>query len=430
MALNPLTGSRIREARARAGLRQADLARSAGVSASYLNLIEHGRRRLTPDILDRMALALDMSASALKGEGEGEIESELREAAAALAMPVEVEKAGDFANRYPGWAGLVAAQNRRLSQLERTIEALNDRMSQDPHLSAGVHELLSAAASVRSTAAILTETPDLEPEWRLRFEANLAQDSTRLALGAEALAGYLDGVASEATGIASPQEELEAWLAAQDWHVAGIEQGQSPNQILAQAPELASEAARRLALNWLTLRAEDAKALPLGPFLARLRRHGAEPGLLAQAFATDPARIFRRLAHLPADAGAIGLVICDASGTLVFRKPLPGFALPRFGAACPLWPLFQALTRAHQPIKARLSIAGRNSDWFDTRAWCDSQWPNGFDAPAVLRAYMLIQPASPSIDTLPDRAVGTSCRICPQKDCAARREPSIMGDAA
>ena len=40
----------------------------------------------------------------------------------------------------------------------------------------------------------------------------------KLALGAEALVGYLDQAGqAEEQGIASPQEELEAWLAAQDW---------------------------------------------------------------------------------------------------------------------------------------------------------------------------------------------------------------------
>ncbi|MCB1843770.1 MAG: hypothetical protein KDI09_12470, partial [Halioglobus sp.] len=30
----------------------------------------------------------------------------------------------------------------------------------------------------------------------------------------------------------------------------------------------------------------------------------------------------------------------DGSGTLTLRKPVAGFSLPRFGAACPLWPLY------------------------------------------------------------------------------------------
>ncbi|HRA19993.1 MAG TPA: XRE family transcriptional regulator, partial [Anaerolineae bacterium] len=64
-------------------------------------------------------------------------------------------------------------------------------MSHDPHLSASLHEVLSAVSSVRSTAAILADTEDIEPEWRERFHRNLHEDSERLAAGAEALVAYL-----------------------------------------------------------------------------------------------------------------------------------------------------------------------------------------------------------------------------------------------
>ena len=46
MAREALAGTRIRERRIMTGLKQADLARNLGISASYLNLIEHNRRRI------------------------------------------------------------------------------------------------------------------------------------------------------------------------------------------------------------------------------------------------------------------------------------------------------------------------------------------------------------------------------------------------
>ena len=427
MPMSALTGTRIRQRRALAGLRQADLARAAGISASYLNLIEHNRRRVAGDVLARLAQALGVGPGALTGSAEGSVVDALREAAAAGGPGPEADRAEEFAGRYPGWAGLVVAQQSRLAQMERTLEALSDRMSHDPHLSASLHELLSAAASVRSTATILADTPDIEPDWRDRFQRNLADDSARLAAGAEALVGYLDAVAAEDTGIAAPQEELEAWLDAQGWHLPALERGGSPDQLIAGAPELASQAARQMARDWLAGYVSDAAAMPVGPVLAAMVAHGTDPGHLAQRFGTDPATVFRRLACLPADAGAIGLVVCDGSGTLVFRKPLPGFALPRFGAACPLWPLYLALSRPAAPIRARVEMAGRIEARFLTYAFCQPSYPDGFDAPPVLRAYMLILPDEGSD---PARPVGTSCRICPRAGCSARREPAIMAEGA
>lgn len=425
MPLNALTGTRIRERRAQTGLRQVDLARAAGVSASYLNLIEHNRRKVAGDVLARIAAALGVSVPALSGEGEADAVAALREAAAAGGVDVEAERAEDLASRFPGWAALVAAQHRRLVQLETAVEALSDRMTHDPHLSASLHELLSAAASVRSTAAILADTPDIEPEWRDRFQRNLADDSARLALGAEALVGYLDEVAAPETGIAAPQEEFEVWAGGQGWHLPALEEGAPPASLLGGANELASRAARDLARRWLEIYAQDARALPLAEVQAAVAEVGVQPWRLAERFGADPAAVLRRLAVVP--GATAGLVVCDGSGTLMFRKPVPGFPLPRFGAACPLWPLYDALARPSQPVQARVAMAGRQGAAFDTWAWCAPSYPAGFDAPAVLRAHMLIVP-SPAGPGATARAVGTSCRICPRAGCAARREAPIMAE--
>ena len=295
-------------------------------------------------------------------------------------------------------------------------------MAADPaisrHLSASLHEMLTAVASVRSTAGILAETEDIAPEWRAKFHANLHEDSERLAAGAEALVAFLDGAGKEHDrGSASPQEEVEEWAAAADWQA---------DRLAGRVGHLASGAARAMAAVWLAETQADAAALPEPAFRAALEQVGAEPLLLAARFGCSPMATFRRIALL-AGSGA-GLVVCDGSGTMIFRKPLPGFALPRFGAACPLWPLFQALTQPMQPIEARVRLPGAGGRRFLTRAFSEPYFPMGFGGPVLTRAAMLIFPddAAPLAST---RTVGTSCRICPENACPARREPSILGDS-
>jgi transcriptional regulator with XRE-family HTH domain len=425
MPLSALTGTRIRQRRALSGLQQAELARAAGISASYLNLIEHNRRRVAGAVLDRIAAALGVEAAVLSGAAETALIDELREAAAAAApeAPVpESDRAEAFAAGYPGWAALVAAQGRRIARLEATVEALSDRMSQDPHLAAALHEVLSAATAVRSTAAILTDTPDLEPIWRLRFERNLATDTARLALGAEGLVAYLDGVTELETGIAAPQEEVEAWLAGRGWHLPELEPGGTGTVL----PEVASAAARRLAEAHVETARTDAAALPMAGVLAALAA-GAGPGAIARAFGADPLRVFRRLAALPAAAlpagvGPYGLVVCDGAGALLFRKPLAGFGMPRSGAACALWPLYAALTRPGVPVRMRIEMPGPVR--FSAHALCQPLDPAAFEGPAVWRAGMLI--AHDPVAETPAEPVGVTCRICPRAACPARREPAIV----
>ena len=225
MPLSALTGTRLRERRLAAGLRQSDVAAAAGISASFLNLIEHNRRKVKPAVLDRLAEALGLDRAALVGGGHAALVDDLR-AAMSRALPNRAELDGleEFASRFPGWAELVTTLDARAQGLERAVEALNDRMNHDPHLSQSLHEVLSALSSVRATASILAETDDLDPVWAARFHRNLHHDSERLAAGAEALVAFLDaGTAMAEQGLAAPQEEVEDWLRARRWTFSDTE---------------------------------------------------------------------------------------------------------------------------------------------------------------------------------------------------------------
>ncbi len=425
MAITALTGTRLRERRLALGLRQADLAGQAGISPSYLNLIEHGRRKVTPEVLARLAAALGLEAKVL-AEGAGQaLAEDLRTAAAGWpAAAVELDRLEEFVGRFPGWARVTAGLQARSGLLERAVEALNDRMTHDPHLSAALHELLSALTSVRATAEILAETGDLEAGLQARFHRNLHLDSERLAGGAEALVAYLDGTggAAREQGLATPQEEVEDWLSGQGWHLAALEGGEAA-ALEEGIAALASSAARDLARAHVARAAEDARRLPLAAFAAALARTGPDPARLAAEFGCDVIAAMRRIALMP--GAGTGFVSCDASGTLVFRKPVAGFALPRFGAACPLWPLYAALGRPMQPVRAQVQVPGPMGARFDVLAFCQPRLADGFAGPELREAAMLIlpDPAPAAVGVL---GIGSTCRICPRPDCAARREPTIL----
>lgn len=412
-----LVGSRIRERRSLLGLRQADVARAAGISPAYLNLIEHNRRRIGSDVLEALAEALATDpASLAEGEQSALLEGLRAAAASAGDAGVEVDRAEELASRFPGWAGLAAAQARRIERLERMVTTLSDRLTYDPFLSAALHEVLSAATSIRSTAAILAEG-GVDPGWQARFHANLDKDSERLAAAAGSLAGFLDAAPEAEITLASPQEAAEQWLEARGAHLPELEAGGDPEAL---AAEIGPGPERDVLLRRLARYAEDARALPLAPFAAAWAA-GEDPLRLSARFGADPGRVLRRIAGLPGQVA--GLVSCDASGTLTFRQGVAGFPLPRFGAACALWPLFSALMRPGQPVRAAVEMAGRRPERFTTWAFCRTDWPEGLGGPMVAEATMLILPGA--AEAMPD-PVGTSCRICPRLACAARREPSVL----
>ena len=119
MSRDTLTGSRIRERRAMAGMRQAELARQVGISASYLNLIEHNRRRIGGKLLVDLATVLNVEPSLLSEGAEAALISTLREAAAdSSTVQPEMDRVDEFAGRFPGWAELIAHGHRRIGNSE------------------------------------------------------------------------------------------------------------------------------------------------------------------------------------------------------------------------------------------------------------------------------------------------------------------------
>ncbi|MAY86836.1 MAG: transcriptional regulator [Pseudooceanicola sp.] len=431
MARDSLTGTRIRDRRSVAGIRQADLARQIGISASYLNLIEHNRRRIGGKLLINIAQALGVEPALLIEGAEAALISTLREAAADLGPNLaEVDRVEDFAGRYPGWSEVLVRAQRRLAGMERTIETLSDRLTHDPHLAASLHEVLSTAAAIRSTASILAETGEIEPEWRDRFHRNLNQDSRRLAESSKELVRYLDDSDSGEDQRGVPREEAEAFMAAHGYHFAALETGDStPESLIRAAPELTSQPARAIARGFLAQYVEDAARLPLRRIETAIADHGADLAALLPRIGVPLPVLLRRLATLPEGMlpGGAGAIVCDGSGSLLFRKPVAGFAMPRFGAPCPLWPVFTALSRPLVPVHRELVQVGRSSARFACTAIAWPEGEAGLEEDPLYRSVMLILPL-PASDAAGDghQQVGSSCRVCSRAACRARREPSIL----
>lgn len=434
MAAAVLVGRLVRERRLALGLRQAAVAEAAGISAAYLNLIEHDRRRVGAAVLARLAGVLDVAPAVLGGGPDAARLDEIRGAAAEGGLGAdEVARAAEVMARYPAWAGLVAGQARRVAVLERAVAALNDRIGTDPRLSAALYEVLATASAVRSTAAILAETEEIDPGWRARFHANLHEDSERLARGTAALVAWLDIEAGAEAASAGPQDEVEAWLGARGWHLPEVEPdeagggaggGAGAAALAGEVAAIPSAAGREMAAAHVARAAAEAGAMPLSAFVAAADRLAGDPVLLAAAFGVPVLAAMRRLALRP--GAAEGLVVCDAAGALVFRKGVAGFPMPRAGHACARWPLFAALGRPGLPVAAMAEAPGLLPQRFRLSAFAEAVWPAGFGGAEVRHAGMLISAVAGAEAEGVAVPVGATCRICPQEGCPVRREPSIL----
>jgi transcriptional regulator with XRE-family HTH domain len=431
MPRSALTGSRIRARRMDMGLRQSDLARACGISASYLNLIEHNRRRIGGKLLVDIARSLQLEVSALSQGADQTLIEELRAAAESAGITEAADRAEELAGRFPDWARVLTEHTRRVGELESALETLSDRLGHDPHLAASLHDVLTTAAAIHSTSAILAEE-DVDPAWQARFHRNLNEDSRRLADASRALASYLDAGGDTSRTVLSPQEELHGWLESQAFALDWIEEGTPETEDaarIAAAPALGSSAAQGLARAHVARYRADAARMPRAAVLDLLHARGPDPAALSAAFGADYPAVFRRMAALADAAGipSLGLAVCDGSGTMVFRKSAEGFPLPLFGGACPLWPLYQSLAHPFTPTRDLIELVGRTPRRFACYTIAESSPANGFGGPQVIHAHMLILPAADVPVGAPATPVGTSCRICPRTACPARREPSVIG---
>lgn len=431
MPRSALTGSRIRARRLDLGVRQTQLAESCGISASYLNLIEHNRRRIGGKLLVDIARTLDVEVSTLSQGADEALLQELRTAAESVGDADAAGRVEEFAGRFPDWARVLAEQARRVAALELAVETLSDRVAHDPFLATSLHDILSTAAAIRSTSSILAEEKDVDPAWQVRFHRNLHEDSRRLADASRALASYLDAGGDTSKVVLSPQEEVQAWLEEIDFRLDAVEAGGGDNDEIVSDEMLGSDASRALAREYVRTYRLDAARMQGRAFHDALAEHGPDPAVLAAAFDADYPAVFRRIAVLGPAAGlpSVGLAVCDGSGTLVFRKAAEGFPIPLFGSACPLWPLFQALSRPATPMKTVFELASRTPRRFVAYSYGEPFRPYGFEGPQLMRSYMLILPAPTTDEDFPAMRVGTSCRICPKPECPARRELSVIGIA-
>lgn len=267
-------------------------------------------------------------------------------------------------------------------------------MAHDPHLADSMHELLTTAAAVRSTAEILAGDDVLEREWQNRFHANLDADSNRLAQSAQALVRYLENKEGPSAAADSPHEEVEAYLEAHAFRFPRLEKNDPEKAVvylMAQKDAALSEAGRFILRSVLEQIGEDARSVPISELERAVKHDDVDPVSLARRFNAPVAVILRRLAAIP-DLGA-GLVVCDRSGTVIFRKSIDGFSVPRFDHCCPLWPLFVAFGAPGMVLHERLGQLGRAQAQFDVYATTENAPTQSYNTLGAARAAMLLLPS-------------------------------------
>lgn len=486
-----LIGPKIRDRRRTLGVTQAALSAQLGISASYLNLIEAGKRNIGGGLLKRIADALGLSVGELDGAAERQLLADLAELAAEpllAELRLDTAATAELAGHHPAWARALVLLHRAWLDRGRAVSALSDRLSQDPFLADAVHSLLTRVSSIKSSAEILETVDDLAPAQQQRFVSIIGGESRRLADVAQALASFFHRDRTDPRS-STPAGEVDDFLldsgnyfpaleeaATQIRAAAGIEGNCSERLLLAyleraggepapseatlfelarlaaerssaaaiahiveRSASLSSDAARRRARRALAGYVAAAVLMPYEAFLAATRRLRYDVDALGRRFDASFEQVCHRLVTLrrPGSEGIpFGLMRIDGAGFASKRFPLPRLSLPRHGGACPRWPLYQALHSPGSLVRQVVEFPGGERFLFAARA-LEKRGPP-YPMPRRLVSMMLACDVLYADQTVygdgldlrssaPAAPVGANCRVCTRAECAHRQEDPVIG---
>jgi len=427
-----LLGTRIRENRKAMRLSQKDLAATAGVSASYLNLIEHNKRGIAGKTLHAIARALEIDPSELSEGMNQALLDRVRTAAMRNAqIKTEGDRLEEFAARFPGFARLIARQSDQIEIRDEEFAILSDQLKHDPYFAEAMHLLLSNITTIRATSDILASSPDMPQNTAQRFINNLASEAAKLSKTAEEIFDHFEPSADEQV-TSLDTSAFEVLLEQNKFHLADLESGQmNIQQILSTLQINGNELEQTHAS--LQSYAEMARSLPIDPFIEAAKKLQFDAIALAEAFSTNLMAICFRLAHLPVrdDLPTFGLIQSDASGAVLYRKQLNAFSLPRYGGACPLWPVYRSLSQPLQPIRAMLDMP--MGDRFHTISFAYPTQAAQIGMPPLTEAIMLFTPDYAMLPKVahgqtPQLDVGLQCTVCSRLNCPTRREAYLLSN--
>ncbi|MBA3446087.1 MAG: DUF2083 domain-containing protein [Pseudaminobacter sp.] len=212
-------------------------------------------------------------------------------------------------------------------------------------------------------------------------------------------------------------------------HIAG----EAVRRIVETHPALGSEKARALATAALHAYAAGAILMPYDLFPQAAEQWRYDLDVFARLFGVSYEQTAHRLATLRrpgAEGVRFGFMRSDSSGYVTKRLPLPRLPLPRYGNACPLWPVYGAFQSPGVTVRGFGELPSGEQFFFLARA-VEKRVPIA-RLPRHLLSVMLVCQARDAgrlvhADGI-DRAgamvpMGTICRLCPRGSNSWFRRP-------
>lgn len=448
-------GAKIRSLRRRESLSQARLAEMLGISASYLNLIEHNQRPISAALLIKLAQLFQLDLQSFAEESDSQLRSELLEVFADPLFenhPLTTTDVRELALNTPAAARAVVHLYRAYRGTRISAQTLAERLSEGVVLASLDRPTLSTEEVSDFFQSRLNNFPELEEAAEtLRAKAGLHAEDLYHGLVRylrEELAIQLSVIRAAADGgVVRHFEPKARRLTISESLPPGSRNFQIAHQVgllsqsalldrYAQDAEFITDGARALCRVALANYFAAAVIMPYEALLEAAREERYDIDLLCLRFGANFEQVCHRLTTLRRP-GAEGIpfhfVRVDIAGNISKRFSASGMQLSRFGA-CPRWNLHAAFLTPGRII-TQLSRMPDGNTYF-CLARTVTREARGYHVPKVVQAitlgcrveYARSMVYADGVDLGQLNAavpIGSSCRMCERMDCEQRAFPPL-----
>lgn len=439
----PQIGGRIRQIRRQKAMSQANLARELGISASYLNLIEHNRRKLTVPLLLTLAKNFGLEIGDLTASDEQRLSGDLMEMFADdLFGDIDLTNhdVREFTNSSPAAARAIVLLYDKYREVSENAKMVADAPIQERLASEQVSDFLQEKGNY------FQQLEDVAG----RILADIGPGTP----GINRLSGYLINV----FGISVAIRPLTGKATSFDQDTSTLVVSDTlpiPSRLFAIAKSIADHAARqeistlvqnahfshpgveRLAASSLASYVAGAVLMPYDGFLKAAETCRYDVERLTLRFNVSFEQVCHRLTTLQ-KSGTCGvsfhLVRTDIAGNISKRYSNSGIKIPRHGGACPRWNVYEAFLQpgritiqiSQMPDDKRFFCIARSLTKGENRHDGDLKHMSIGLGCALNQAHRLVYSDGYDL-TNPTRItpVGVSCRVCPRKNCSSRAFPAL-----
>lgn len=448
-------GIKLKKLREERQLTQMSLAKSLGISLSYLNQIENNQRPLTVQVLLRLNEVFGIDVQLFSEAEEARLFSDLREVFADPRLNEQLGKTEirELAANMPAVGRLLVEMHKQLGEAQEQSAYLANQLGNDR--SADLPVMLSTPyEEVREYFyAHRNYIPELDHEGEaLSRKIGLPVGKMKHALAERLLQMHgvrlVEQAGTDSTDTVRHFDKSTRLLALSPrldegqqafqlaTQIAFLEQKQLLDQLL-EKTAFSSPEALVLARIGLANYFAGAVLMPYMHFLQSAEQLRYDIELLEQRYAVSFETICHRLSTLqrPEARGVPFFFIrVDRAGNISKRQSATDFHFSRFGGTCPLWNIYAAFSSPDRILTQQAEMPdGRTYFWI---AKMIRHRQGGYKAPSksfaialgcdLHHADRLVYSKGMILDDPAARTpIGAGCKICERQKCPQRAFPAL-----